>query len=489
MPRLDSPPNDDIFVRRMPTRTLETDYLVVGCGAAGMAFADSLIDASSADIVIVDQRHAPGGHWLEAYPFVRLHQPSSFYGVNSLPLGSEQIDRHGPNEGFYDRAGAAEICAYYDRVMRERLLPSGQVRYYPMSRYVGDQRFVSLLSGDEVEVKVRRKLVDATYLEGRVPASSAPPFEVMPGVRCVAVGDLANLRETPAGYVVIGAGKTALDACTWLLDVGVAPDEICWIKSREGWFLNRHYTQGGELVGTMFEGLSLQLEAAAHATSLGDLFARLEAAGQVLCVDRAVEPTMFRGATVSAGEIDQLRRIRGVVRLGKVRRIEPERIVLDEGSVPTSRRHLHVHCAAEGLSRARETPIFGDRRITLQSVRTGLLPFASALIAFVEATREDVEEQNYLCPPNRQPDTPLDWARGMLIGMEAARRWSKEPDVAEWLERARLNMFRGLPQRNGEENVRRASTRFAANVRPGLEKLERLCGEGRSLGGGSDLPP
>ena len=48
-----------------------------------------------------------------------------------------------------------------------------------------------------------------------------------------------------------------------------------------------------------------------------------------------------------------------------------------------------------------------DGRITLQSLRVGLLPFAAALIAFVEATREDVEVKNYLCPPNRQPDAPL----------------------------------------------------------------------------------
>ena len=28
--------------------------------------------------------------------------------------------------------------------------------------------------------------------------------------------------------------------------------------------------------------------------------------------------------------------------------------------------------------------------------------------------------------------------------MKAANRWSKEPDIADWLERARLNMLRGL---------------------------------------------
>src|SRR5215472_3749014 len=106
----------------MAIRTLETDYLVVGAGASGMAFADSLIAASDADVVLVDRRHAPGGHWNDAYPFVRLHQPAAYYGVNSLSLGSETIDRHGLNAGFYAQAGAPEICAYYERVMNERLL-------------------------------------------------------------------------------------------------------------------------------------------------------------------------------------------------------------------------------------------------------------------------------------------------------------------------------------------------------------------------------
>jgi cation diffusion facilitator CzcD-associated flavoprotein CzcO len=43
--------------------TLETDYLVIGAGAAGMAFTDALIADSDADVVMVDRRHRPGGHW------------------------------------------------------------------------------------------------------------------------------------------------------------------------------------------------------------------------------------------------------------------------------------------------------------------------------------------------------------------------------------------------------------------------------------------
>jgi hypothetical protein len=459
----------------MPSRTLETDYLVVGAGAAGMAFTDALVDASpSADVIVVDRRHAPGGHWLEAYPFVRLHQPSSYYGVSSMALGTEAIDAHGPNAGYYDRSGVAEICGYYDRAM-QRLVASGRVRWLPMTAHVGERRVVSGLTGETVEVTVRKALVDATYLEGCFPASTAPPFEVATGVRCIPVGALAGVREQPAGYVIVGAGKTALDACTWLLDRGVPAGDITWIKPREGWFYNRTYMQGGELVGTMFDGLSLQLEAAAQATSIADVFARLEASQQLLRVDPRVEPTMFRGPTLSVEEVEQLRRIEGVVRLGKVRRIEADRIVLGGGTVPTSPGHLHVHCAAQGLPLSPETPIFAPGRITLQSIRIGLLPFAAAITAFVEATRgDDLAAKNRLCPPIRQPNVPRDWLSGMIVSMKAGYLWSKEADVSAWLERSRLNMLRGLAERAGDPRVQQAFMRFAGNVRPAIANMEKL---------------
>ena len=464
----------------MTIRTIETDYLVIGAGAAGMAFVDSLISASEADVVIVDRRHAPGGHWNEAYPFVRLHQPAAYYGVNSMPLGTETIDSHGQNKGMYERVGAPAVAAYYTDVMQRRLLPSGKVRYFPMCDVSGERRIVSRLSGAEFEVKVRRKVVDARYLEGAFPASSAPPFEVASEAQCVPVNALASVAERPAGYVIIGAGKTSLDACTWLLDCGVPPADIRWVKPREAWFLNRAFTQGGELVGTMMEGLSRQIEAAAQATSVEDLFARLEAGERLVRVDQKVTPTMFRGPTVSADELEQLRQIDDVVRLGRVKRILRDAIVLDQGTIPTSPRHLHVHCAARGLSSAPAKPIFSDDRITLQSVRTGLIPFNSAIIGFIEATRGDVVEKNRLCPPNPQPVTPLDWIRGMLIGLKADHQWSQETDIAAWLEQARVNPSHGLRARRSDPGVGEALARFAANVRPGIANLERLLRESAS---------
>ena len=464
----------------MANRTLETDYLVVGCGAAGMAFTDALVADSDADVVMVDRRHAPGGHWNDAYPFVRLHQPSAYYGVNSLPLGRETIDRHGPNQGFYEQASAPEICAYYDRVMQQRLLPSGRVRYFPMCDYVGQNRFVSRVSGDQYDVKVRKKHVDARYLEPFVPASYKPPFEIAPEARCVPVNDLSRVAERADGYVIIGAGKTAIDACLWLLEVGVSPSDIRWVKPREAWLQNRVFAQGGELVGTLFEGISLQVEAAAQATSLDDLFERLNATGQLLRVDESVAPTMYKAPTASARELEQLRRIAGVVRLGRVRRIERDAIVLDEGTITTSSRQLHVHCAAPGLNPAPSVPMFTADRITLQPIRTGLIPFNAALVGFVEATRDDVGEQNRLCPPNRLPDVPLDWVRGTLVGMKADYLWSKDATLSDWLERARLNPSRGLRQRSSEPRVQRAWQRYVENVRPGLERLQQFLGRNHS---------
>ena len=73
--------------------SLETDYVVIGTGAAGMAFTDTLLSHSDATVSLVDRRHAPGGHWIDAYPFVHLHQPSAFYGVSSVPLGHAKSRR------------------------------------------------------------------------------------------------------------------------------------------------------------------------------------------------------------------------------------------------------------------------------------------------------------------------------------------------------------------------------------------------------------
>lgn len=230
---------------------LKADYLVVGTGAVGMAFVDALIADSDARVVMIDRRHAPGGHWHDAYSFVRLHQPSAYYGVNSLPLGEDRIDRSGTNAGLLERASAPEICGYYARVMEHCLVPSGRVEHHPLCEHLGDNRFVSHVTGTQYEVEVGKAVVDANYLCPAVPATTPPPFDVAAGARCIAVGELSRLSEAPSDYVIIGAGKTAMDACLWLLQNDVATERIRWIKPRESWLVNREFVQSGELVGSL----------------------------------------------------------------------------------------------------------------------------------------------------------------------------------------------------------------------------------------------
>ena len=458
----------------MSTR-LKADYLVVGTGAVGMAFVDSLIADSDAHVVMVDRRHAPGGHWHDAYPFVRLHQPSAYYGVNSFPLGADRIDSTGTNAGLQERATAPEICGYYAQVMDHHLMPSGRVQHFPLCEYLGENRFASRLTGTTYEVDVGKAVVDANYLHPAVPATTPFPFEIEAGVRCIPIGELTRVREAPSSYVIVGAGKTAMDACLWLLQNAVPSERIRWIKPRESWLVNRDFVQSGEMVGSVIEGLSLQMQAAVEAESLPDLFRRLEAGKLLLRVDTDVEPTMYKAATVDKNELAQMRSIRDVVRLGRVRRIGRERIVLDGGSVPTDANQLHVHCAAPGLNPAPAVPIFAERRITLQPIRSGLLPFNAALAGYIEATRAgDLAEKNRLCPVNPLPDKPLDWLRGTLIQARADYQWTQQPDIAAWLERSRLNISRGMLKRTGDARVREGLQRYLTHVTAGLKKLNAM---------------
>ena len=224
--------------------TIEADYLVIGAGAMGMAFADTMATESDASLVIVDRYHQPGGHWNTAYPYVRLHQPSAFYGVNSRKLGSDAIDRVGWNEGLFELATAGEVCAYFDQVMQQQLLPTGRVSYFPMSEYLGDGRFRTL-GGADYTVKIRRRVVDSTYMRVVVPSMRPPAYAVAPEITCVPPNDLPKFRAARDRYTIVGAGKTGMDACLWLLRQGVAADKLTWIMPRNSWLLDRADIQPG----------------------------------------------------------------------------------------------------------------------------------------------------------------------------------------------------------------------------------------------------
>ena len=109
---------------------------------------------------------------------------------------------------------------------------------------------------------------------------------------------------------------------------------------RDAWLMNRADFQPGIENYERSVGSNIgQFEAIAEATSVPDLFARLEARELLLRIDRAVQPTTFRCAVVSQGELAQLRRIEDIVRLGHVRSVEPTQILARQGHGARRARH------------------------------------------------------------------------------------------------------------------------------------------------------
>lgn len=471
-----SEPRGGDSVRPMTMLRLETDYLVIGAGAAGMGFTDVLIEHSDADVIMVDRRHAAGGHWLDAYPFVRLHAPSAMYGVNSTPLGRDRITTDGPEAGFYERASGPEVCGYFDDVMNHRLLASGRVRFHPSCEYLGERRFRSNVTGEEYEVDVRVAVVDASNDGAGVPATHAPPFDVSDGAHCIPVGELVRTHERPARYTVIGAGKTAMDACSWLLERGTDPTMIRWIRPRDPWIQDRAFLQPRAQVVSLMRWSVYQLEALAAAESIADAMLRIEDSGVHVRLDPDVEPTMAKGPVVSLGELEQLRRIEDVVRLGRVERIEADRIVLEQGSVPAGPDHLHVHCATSGISPRAPRPIFSEGQISIQPVGRSLV-FCGTLIGFIESTGRSLEQKNRLCWPLGPMDTPYDWLRWLIGSIDLSAAWGAEDDVRTWLQTARMDPMMGLANPEHAEALAELQPRFLEAIGPAKEKWAKLSAD------------
>ncbi len=463
------------------SENLVSDYLVVGAGAMGMAFTDVLITETDATVTIVDRHARPGGHWNDAYPFVRLHQPSSFYGVNSRALGGDQKDLVGWNAGLYELASGGEVVAYFEEVMNQYFLPSGRVNYRPMSEYLGNGVLRSLVSGSETELQAS-KTVDATYMNVSVPSTSPPKYQVDEGVNCMPPNGLATIAEAPDGYVVVGGGKTAIDSCLWLLSNDVEPDSIRWIVPRDQWMLDRAYIQPGpEFVDRVMLRQAETMEIVASSTSIDEMFDELLDRGVLLQLDPRVRPTMYRCCTVTTSEMDQLRRIENVIRLGRVRRIGTDSIELEGGQIPTTDQTVHIDCTSDGLAKRPVEPVFEGDHIRLQTVRTCQQAFSAAFVAHVEATEADEATKNEVCAVVPHPNDTLDWVRTTLENTLNSVKWNSDPGLKEWLIDARLDGFGRLRGRSDRTSSQEELLRRIVAATPdALRNLDAYLREGRS---------
>ena len=153
----------------------------------------------------------------------------------------------------------------------------------------------------------RKKFVDATHLNTTVPSTHRPNFQrSTEDVWFKPLNDLPRIsRNTPEGYVVIGGGKTGIDACIWLLEHRVDPDRITWIMPRDAWLLDR-----GNVQPTLefFEQDNRHAGGADGGDRSGESPLRTcstgwRRAGYFLRIDPNVRPKMFHGATISQLEL------------------------------------------------------------------------------------------------------------------------------------------------------------------------------------------
>jgi cation diffusion facilitator CzcD-associated flavoprotein CzcO len=170
---------------------LECDYLIVGAGAAPLAFIDTMLtELPETKIILIDKKAAPGGHWVDAYGFVRLHQPSIVYGISSKQLEGNWLKvmitefmlpwKH--------RANKQQILTYFGDFVNEKVA-SQQVKFYPncvynleknnendSSTFTDNQdgmcSFSSVDGSVTYKVKVNVKLINATAGECIIPCGT-----------------------------------------------------------------------------------------------------------------------------------------------------------------------------------------------------------------------------------------------------------------------------------------------------------------------------
>ena len=465
------------------------DYLV---SATGMAFCDTLLHhaSPSPSVVLVDKHICPGGQWDDSYNFVALHQPSKGYGVESEklePSGDPNADTH--------RATRQEILDYYSNVQRKL---ESQYNF----RFVGSTWFdMNQLDGESTSLKdglyelkslssdgtsntssfirVYKKVVDARYLQPDLPVFIAPKFTYNDtAIRCIPVNQLpvAATSGKHYMYVVIGGGKTGMDAITYLqTEANVDPTNISWVVPNDAW------TTARENIGSCMEFLltCTQLAKEESSDSAGlkravlsdDFFHKgfleWEKTGRVYRLNKDVLPTKFKDSTLCKREMETIQKVTNVIsHHGRVKSIsdngdmnfEDSSVVSLPGGHSTADT-IFVHCSAGAFNYSKHPnkspPVYGDKVLTIQDVYgTPGFCFVGSLFGKLEALGDKISDadKNSMClapqadaselvpplGPSGGDIGTISKNHGLVQRVRNLERWLNVPELKGWLEGHRL---------------------------------------------------
>jgi len=405
------------------TKSIECDYLVVGAGAASMAFIDTLLtELPSAKIMLVDRKSIPGGHWVDAYGYVHLHQPSIVYGV-----GSKQLEGNWAKLLFLNwtlpwkhRANKDEILTYFGDFVKDKV-SNGQLEYYPNCEYdfaqspVGNEaHVVTSLSGESYEVTIGTKLVNGVLGECKVPSQCPVQFPVEDGIvlmtpnqlfdshvaqsanstsdgRYRGCGSGSDVTTTGKHYVVLGCGKTAMDAVVFLQTVmNIHPTNISWVIPNDVWMLARNKGDPSSLGNALIDNEGDYPKSVLELEKQG-LFVRL---------DPTIAPTKFRFPIIGPEELTKMRLVTNRIRRGRVTGISRSsgKAVMEFGeqehwTSPVSIDDtVFIHCTSPGPFNGvtHGSHMFGsDREMNLLLLFAPPISASMSCLAYIEAARKN----------------------------------------------------------------------------------------------------
>lgn len=363
-----------------------------------MAFADEIVHKSDKSLILVDIRKAPGGHLLnrglgrrkgitgdENNKGEPLTRPGTACSVPPTPcfVNSRPLKDFAPDKDVLSRE---EMLDYYQTVLQD-LVSTGRVRFFPECMYSNGTIRSTL--GKVWRLKAE-KVVEANY--GEAFSGHRHRLPTAPGIHVCKLDDPKVLAGAPE-YLVVGAGRTGMEAVFWLLKNEIDPDLITWVLPNDSafWLRDRGCLGPGP---------------APVPTPRTAPSPTPRAAGEI--------PQEFQCPSLSAEEIEKLRLISNTVRLGHVLGVESSRLLLERGQVPLRTGAMVLDCN-EGLEpAAKAVPIWQPGRLVLQPLATCPRAKSAALIAAIELQPGTDEEKNLFKPAGAAPLPAFDGATPRL---------------------------------------------------------------------------
>jgi hypothetical protein len=199
----------------------------------------------------------------------------------------------------------------------------------------------------------------------------------------------------------------------------------------------------------------------------------------MLRIDPDSSPRMFHYATISVGEVELLRTIKQVIRMGRVQSIDANGMKLDQGDYPVAGNAIYIDCTATAVERRPVVPQFQGDRITLQMIRVPQPAFSAALTAFIEANFGDDETKNALGRPVPLPDDISSYPAANLTNMTNQMAWMQNNKVRDWINASRLDGFGKVIAAVGPDDTEKMAilNRFRSNAMAAAANIPKLMAQ------------